>query len=128
MGQIFTSLIHDLRFAFRQVRKQPGFTLTAVIVLGLGIGDSTAVFSVFYQALLKPLPYRDAQQLLFVHNVFPKNQVSVGGVSAFDYTEIRRHTDVFARACIFYWNDLTLTGLEDARHINVFNVRDARQS
>jgi putative ABC transport system permease protein len=122
MGQIFPNLIHDLRFALRQLRKQPGFALIAVIVLALGIGGSTAVFSVLYQALLKPLPYRDAQRLLFVHNVFPKNQVSVGGVSAFDYAEIRRHTDVFASAGIFYWNDLTLTGLEDARHINVVNA------
>jgi len=48
--------------------------------------------------------------------------VSVGGVSAFDYAEIRRHTAVFASAGIFYWNDLTLTGLEDARHINVVNA------
>jgi putative ABC transport system permease protein len=122
MGQLFTSLIHDLRFALRQIRKQPGFALIAVIVLGLGIGGSTAVFSVLYQALLKPLPYPNAQRLLFVHNFFPQNQVSVGGVSAFDYAEIRRHTDVFASAGIFYWNDLTLTGLNDARHINVVNA------
>jgi putative ABC transport system permease protein len=57
----------------RQIRKQPGFTVIAVIVLGLGIGSSTAVFSALYQALLKPLPYPDAQQLLFVHNFFPKS-------------------------------------------------------
>jgi putative ABC transport system permease protein len=122
LRQFFTNLMHDLRFAFRQIRKQPVFALIAVIVLGLGIGSSTAVFSVLYQALLKPLPYLDAQRLLFVHNFFPKNQVSVGGVSAFDYAEIRRHTDVFAGAGIFYWNDLTLTGLGDARHINVVNA------
>ena len=122
MGQLFTSFIHDVRFALRQIRKQPGFTVIAVIVLGLGIGSSTAVFSVLYQALLKPLPYPDAQQLLFVHNFFPKSQVSVGGVSAFDYAEIRRHTDVFTSAGIFYWNDLTLTGLNDARHINAVNA------
>jgi predicted permease len=122
MRQLFTNLLRDLRFAFRQMRKQPGFALIAVIVLGLGIGGSTAVFSVLYQALLKPLPYPDAQRLLFVHNFFPKNQVSVGGVSAFDYAEIRRHTDVFASAGIFYWNDLTLTGLDDARHINAVNA------
>jgi hypothetical protein len=85
----------------------------------LGIGSSAAVFSVLYHSLLKPLPYSDPQQLLFVHNFFfsPKNQVSAGGVSAFDYAEIRRHTDVFTSAGIFYWNDLTLTGLDDARHI-----------
>ncbi len=100
MGQLFTNLIHDLRFAFRQIRKQPGFALIAVIVLGLGIGGSTAVFSVLYQALLKPLPYPEAQRLLFVHNFFPQKQISVGGVSAFDYAEIRRHTDVFASAGI----------------------------
>jgi putative ABC transport system permease protein len=122
MGQVFTNFIHDFRFAFRQIRKQPGFAVIATIVLGLGIGGSTAVFSVLYQALLKPLPYPDAQRLLFVHNFFPQNQVSVGGVSAFDFAEIRRHTDVFAGAGIFYWNDLTLTGLDDARHINVVNA------
>jgi putative ABC transport system permease protein len=122
MGQLLTNFIHDLRFALRQIRKQPGFAVIAVIVLGLGIGSSTAVFSVLYQALLKPLPYPEAQRLLFVHNFFPQNQVSVAGVSAFDYAEIRRHTDVFASAGIFYWNDLTLTGLDDARHINVVNA------
>jgi putative ABC transport system permease protein len=122
LGRLFTNFIHDLRFALRQIRKQPAFAVIAVIVLGLGIGSSTAVFSVLYQALLKPLPYPDAQQLLFVHNFFPKSQVSVGGVSAFDYAEIRRHTDVFTSAGIFYWNDLTLTGLNDARHINAVNA------
>ncbi len=117
-----TNFIHDLRFALRQIRKQPGFALIAVAILALGIGGSTAVFSVLYQAVLKPLPYPDAEQLLFVHNSFPKNRVSVAGVSAFDYAEIRRHTDVFTSAGIFYWNDLTLTGLGDARHVNVVNA------
>src|ERR1700704_1406871 len=122
MRQLFTNLVRDVHIAFRQIWKQPGFALITMIVLGLGIGSSTAVFGLLYQALLKPLPYPDAQRLLFVHNFFPKNQVSVGGVSAFDYAEIRRHTDVFASAGIFYWNDLTLTGLDDARHINVVNA------
>jgi predicted permease len=122
MREVVTSLIHDLRFALRQIRKQPLFALIAVIILGLGIGGSTAAFSVLYQAILKPPPYPDAKQLLFVHNFFPKKQVSVAGVSAFDYAEIRRHTEVFASAGIFYWNDLTLTGRGDARHINVVNA------
>jgi hypothetical protein len=108
-------------FALRQIRKQPGFAVIGAIVLALGIGSSAAVFSVLYHSLLRPLPYADPQQLLFVHNFFfsPKNQVSAGGVSAFDYAAIRRHTDVFTSAGIFYWNDLTLTGLDDARHIGI---------
>ena len=71
MTQLFAHLIYDLRFALRQIRKKPGFALIAALILGLGIGGSTAVFSVLYQAVLKPLPYPDAQRLLFVHNAFP---------------------------------------------------------
>jgi putative ABC transport system permease protein len=122
MTQLFAHLIHDLRFAFRQIRKRPGFALIAALILGLGIGGSTAVFSMLYQAVLKPLPYPDAQRLLFVHNAFPKRQVSLAGMSGFDYAEIKRHTDVFASAGIFFWNDLTLTGMGDARHIDVVNT------
>ena len=122
MTRLFAHLVYDLRFAFRQIRKQPGFALIAALILALGIGGSAAVFSVLYQAVLKPLPYPDARRLLFVHNVFPKRQVSLAGVSAFDYAEIKRHTDVFRSAGIFFWNDLTLTGLGDARHIDVVNA------
>jgi putative ABC transport system permease protein len=119
---VFTNLLQDLQFAFRQSRKQLAFTVTVVVLLALGIGSSTAAFSVFYQVLLKPLPYPYSDRLLFVHNVFPKSQMPAGGVSGFDYAEISRHTEVFSRTAIFYWNDLTLTGLGDARHINVVNA------
>ncbi len=77
--QLFTDLIRDLRFAFRQIRKQPWFALIAMIVLGLGIVSSTAVFSVLYPLYSSRSPYPGAQRLLFVHNFFPKNQVSVAG-------------------------------------------------
>jgi len=120
--QIFVNLVQDTRFALRQMRKQPGFALITVLVLALGIGGSTAVFCVLYQAVLKPLPYPDAERLLFVHNFFPKSQVATAGVSGFDYGEIRRHTDVFRSSGVFYWNDLTLTGFGEARHIDAVNA------
>ena len=94
----------------------------ALAVLTLGIGGSTAVFAVLYQVLLKPLPYPHAERLVFVHNSFPKSQVSTAGVSGFDYAEVKRHTDVFASAGVYYWNDLTLTGFGPPRHINVVNA------
>lgn len=57
------SLVQDLRYAWRQLRKSPGFTATAVISLALGIGATTAVFSVIWGVLMDPFPYRDADRM-----------------------------------------------------------------
>jgi putative ABC transport system permease protein len=57
-------LLHDSIFAFRQLRKSPGFALTAILSLALGIGATTAVFSVVYGVLMNPYPYKDADRMV----------------------------------------------------------------
>ena len=60
------SIRQDLRFALRQLRKSPGFTVVAILTLALGIGAATAMFSVIYATVLRPLPFHDPDRILFV--------------------------------------------------------------
>src|ERR1700746_3331370 len=63
------SLLHDLRHAVRLLRRSPGFTAVSVLTLALAIGTTTAIFSVVYGVLLRPLPYNDPDRIVAIHDV-----------------------------------------------------------
>jgi predicted permease len=88
------TLLQDIRYAFRQLRRNPGFTLTAILMLGLGIGASVAIFAFVDAALLKPLPYADPSRLADVaeHGVaFHRSNISYP-----DYVDWKRINKVFS--------------------------------
>ena len=81
-------LFHDLKFALRQLRKNPAFTATAILVLALGLCASLAIFSFVDAALLKPLPYRDPARLVGVYEQIPLCERC--NLSYFDYLDWKR--------------------------------------
>ena len=92
-------LMQDLRFAFRQFRKNPGFGLTAMLMLALGIGASVAIFAFVDAALIKPLPYADPNRL-----VAPTETVATFGranLSYQDYLDWKRMNKVFASLDVY---------------------------
>jgi putative ABC transport system permease protein len=86
------TLWQDLRYAARSFARKPGFTAMAALTLSLGIGATTAIFSVVYATLFEPLPYPKSEQLVMVWSKFDQKRNSV---SAGDYPEWKRRGKSF---------------------------------
>ena len=90
----------DLRYALRSLRNDPGFTMLAVIVMALGIGANTAVFSVVNAVLLRPLAYRDAERIVTVASLW-KTHGTQGTVSAPDFHDWHDQSTSFAGMALY---------------------------
>src|SRR5438094_7406875 len=107
-------MLADIRFALRQLRKSPGFTLIAVLTLALGIGLNTAIFSLINDLFLRGLPFKEPQRLVHMYsNARERNLLELAiSVPRFEhYRESQTILDGFGAENV---SALTLTGLGDA--------------
>jgi putative ABC transport system permease protein len=105
-------LIQDLRYNFRVLRKNAGFTAVIILTLALGIGATTAIFSVVNVILLRPLPYDNPDQLVIVWGTQP--QLDKAPFSPADFLDVKRRNHVFDRIAAYQAASFNLTGTSDA--------------
>jgi len=89
------TLLQDLKYAVRNLRKSPGFTLIAAVTLALGIGTNTTMFSVVENILLRPFPFEDPGRLAVVYETQPKNDITRASVSYQNFLDWQRQTKAF---------------------------------
>ena len=114
------SLTHDIRFALRLLYRQPSFTIVAVITLALGIGATTAVFTVVNGVLLRPLPYREPDRLVQLFH--GRNGRLSMTYSPPNYRDVTAGSGVFAGATAITPSSANLIGNGDPQQLDGANV------
>jgi putative ABC transport system permease protein len=114
---ILGTLVQDVRFGVRMMRKSPGFAIVAVLTLALGIGANTAIFSIIDAVVLRPLPFRDPGHLVAVSSVDPKDATHGGEISYPAFLDWRSQTHSFEELSVWNTTNLTFTGGDQAESV-----------
>ena len=114
-----TGLWQDVRLGLRTMARRPGFSLTVILALGIGIGANTAMFGILNAALIRPLPFPEPDRLVFGYTIFDGGP-GLGFVSAPDYFDCRAEADAFESLAALSWYETqsTISGVGSAERVN----------
>src|SRR3984885_10602076 len=115
-GEVLTTLLQDLRYAFRMLLKFPAFTAIVIATLALGIGANTALFSVVNGVLLNPLPYPHSTQLVALYE--KNGGMDRAPISYLNFLDWQRATQTFSSLAIYRHEDYNLTGRGQPERVN----------
>ncbi|MEO7415240.1 MAG: ABC transporter permease [Opitutaceae bacterium] len=107
ISRAWSGLTSDLRFAVRMLIKHQGLTATALVTLALCIGANTAIFSMLYALVIKPLPYQEPERIVEVYNSFAKVGLSKSPSNVVQYLDFKEHADAFAQLALWQQGEFT---------------------
>jgi predicted permease len=116
------ALLQDVKYGIRMLLKNPGFTAIAILTLALGIGANTAIFSVVNAEILRPLPFRDPNQLVHVATSNVRMHTTNGAISYPDFADWRAQNHVFQGIAAYTDASFALTGIEQPAHLEAATV------
>jgi hypothetical protein len=116
-GARVAQLWQDTRFAVRMLRREPTFSAVAILTLALGIGANTAIFSLVYQAFLRPLPYVAEDRLVFILNTYPKTGNVTGTLSPPDHIERKTRAGAIEDAAALSLSPASLSGGDGSEQV-----------
>lgn len=115
--RIFETLLQDLRYALRMLRKHPSFSLAVIITLALGIGANTTIFSVVNAVLMAPLPYKEPDRLIRIWESNPKQGRTESAVSVPNFEDWQKQQSVFEQLAASELTTFNLTGSGEPQRI-----------
>src|SRR3954471_2566674 len=115
-------LVQDLRFAFRSLIRQPGFALTAIVTLALGIGATTAIFSVVNAVILRPLPFPQPDRIVGIANLWTKTGSRALTVSAPDFHDWKAQSQSFQAMGYFVGGQTSVSLASGADYAGVYRI------
>ena len=122
VGVTLEAMAAELRHSLRGLRRNPSLTVLGALMLALGMGASTVVFSIFYAALVQPLPFRDARQVVELSESRLSRNIKQAAFSEANFWDVRRRNHAFEGVAAYHYDEANLTGNGPAEKVTAISV------